>query len=108
MSMIPRSPMVLMSSPGTVSVSVIVALRVWGSGLAADLQLAPAQVDPLGFELDIAIVRKAELAVDGQAAQRRRIDVEDDFHVAADRDGVAFARHLPAGPGGRIGPAHSS
>jgi hypothetical protein len=76
-----------------------------GLGLAADLQLATAQVDPLGGKLEVAVVGEPELAVDGQAAQRRGADVEHDLEVAGDRDRVAFARHLAAGPGGRIGPA---
>ena len=54
-----------------------------GIGFAADRQLAAVQVDPLGVEPDIGVVRKAELAVDRQAAQRRRIDVEDDFRARA-------------------------
>jgi hypothetical protein len=58
-SMMPRSPIVLMSSPGTLSVSVMVALWVCGPGLAADLQLAAAQVDPLGRQLEVALVGEA-------------------------------------------------
>ncbi len=77
-----------------------------GFGLAADLQLAAPQVDPLGVEPDVAIVREAELAVDRQAAQRGRIDVQDHVDVAGDDDGIAFAGHFPVGPGGGIGPAH--
>ena len=66
-----------------------------GLGLAADGQLAACNIDPLGLELDIEIVRKAELAVDRQAAQRRRTDVEDHCPCPGrDRHRVAFARHL--------------
>ena len=76
-----------------------------GLGLAADVELAALHIDPLGRQREIAIVRKAELAVDRQAAQRRRTDVENDVLVPADRHRVAFARHLAVGPGRRIRPA---
>ncbi len=76
-----------------------------GMGLAADVQLAARQIDPVGLQLEIAGVREAELAVDGQAAQRRRTDVEDDVLVPADRHRVAFAWDLAIGPGRRIRPA---
>ncbi len=70
-----------------------------GLGLAADVQLAAGQVDPLGRQLQILVVGEAELAVDGQAAERRRTDVEDDVPVPADGHRLARARHLAARPG---------
>ena len=76
-----------------------------GLGFAADVQFAARHIDPLGRQIEIAIVRKAELAVDRQTAQRRRTDVEDDVLAPANRHRVIRARHLPVGPGRRIGPA---
>ena len=58
----------------------MVALRVWGPGFGADLQL-PVQHDPLGGQFKVGIVCEAEFAVDGHTAQRRRADVEDHFLV---------------------------
>ena len=66
--MIPRSPMpVMTSSSGTLSVRVMVALRVWGLASLPIGQLA-VQHDPLGGQLEVGVVREAELAVDRQAA----------------------------------------
>ena len=70
----------MMSSSLTLLVRVMVALRVWGPGFGADLQLA-VQHDPLGGQFKVGIVCEGELAVDGQTAQRRRADVEDHFLV---------------------------
>jgi hypothetical protein len=69
-----------------------------GIGLAADRQLAAAQVDPVGLEPEIAIVGKAELAVDrsgcaAPAAATSRTTV----HVARDRHRIAGDRHLAVG-----------
>src|SRR5690606_26198898 len=74
--------------------------------LAADMQLA-VQYDPVGDQLDIAIVREAELAVDRQAAKRGRADIEHHFPVSVDDDGLAFTRYPAVGPGRRIGPKRS-
>jgi hypothetical protein len=77
-----------------------VALR-----LAADLQFAASQIDPLGGEVDVAIISEAELAVDGEAAQRWGRDVEDDAAVARNGHRVAGTRHLAIGPGLGVRPA---
>src|SRR5690606_22853253 len=77
-----------------------------GLALAADLE-CPAEQNPLGRELEILVIRKAEPAVDMHAIERRRTDVEDDVHACGDRDDVAFLGHRPAGPRGRIGPQPS-
>src|SRR5690606_30708075 len=71
--------------------------------LVTDLQL-PAQQYPLGGELEIRVVGKAELAVDIHAMQRRRTDIEDDVQTRADSDYVTLLGNGPAGPGGWIGP----
>src|SRR5690606_507348 len=71
--------------------------------LTTDLQL-PAQQNPLGRELEILVVGKAELAVDIHAIQRRRADVEDDVQTRADRNYVTFLRKRPSGPRSWIGP----
>ena len=76
-SMMPRSPMPIISSSFTLSVRVMVALRVCGPGLSADLQL-PVNHDPLGGELQIRRVGKTELAHDRESTQRRRAHIEDD------------------------------
>ena len=92
-------PIPLMSSPLTLSVRVMVALRVWGWPFRADLQLA-VQHDPLGGQFEVLIVREAQLAVDRQTVQRRRTDIEDDVHVLADGDNGVFGGHLLVGPSG--------
>ena len=82
--MMPRSPMpAMMSSPFTLSVKVMVALRVWGLASVPICQLA-VQHDPLGGELQVGVVREGELAVDRHAAQSRRADVQDHFLVTGD------------------------
>src|SRR5690606_39853398 len=45
-----------------------------GPVLAADVQLAAAQVDPLALDTDVDVVGDGQPAVDRQAAQGRRID----------------------------------
>src|SRR5690606_13892021 len=67
---------------------------------------AAAKVDPLGRKADIAIVGKPELAVDGQAAQRRGRDVEHHVHISRDGDLVTRRGYAPVRPGRGIGPAH--
>ena len=74
-----------------------------GARFAADGELA-VQHDPFGGQLQVGIVRKSELAIDGHTAERGRTDVEDHFFVARDRDLVACDRHLAVWPGVRIGP----
>ena len=74
-------------------------------GLAADVELAALQINPVGLQLRIEIVREAELAMNRQTAQGRGIDVEDNVLVPTDRHRAACARHLPVGPGRGIGPA---
>ena len=102
--MMPRSPMpAMMSSPLHVVGEGDGGLAGVGLGFGADRQLA-VQHDPLGGQLQVGVVREGELAVDGQAAQRRRADVEDHFLVLGDRDLVACGRHLVVRPGGGIGP----
>ena len=61
--MIPRSPIVSMSSPGTLLVRVMVALRLWGLGFRTNLQL-PVHHDPLGGQFKIFIICEAQFAVD--------------------------------------------
>src|SRR6202049_4640364 len=108
MSMIPRSTRSLatvaagtpMSSPLTLSVSVMVALRV-GPGFGADFQFT-VHHDPLGGQLEVGRVGEAELAVNRQAVQCRRADVEGDGLARGDGDLVARTRHLSVRPGGRI------
>ena len=76
-----------------------------GMGLAADVELAAGQIDPVGPQLEVPVVGEAEPALDRQAAQGRRTDVEDEAPVARDGHRVAFARDLAVGPGLGIGPA---
>src|SRR5690606_18153269 len=54
---------------------------------------------------EVGVVRERELAVDRQAAERRRADVEDDVLVLRDDDLVAGGGHLAVRPRGRIGPS---
>jgi hypothetical protein len=65
----------------------------------ADFELT-MQHDPLGGQLEVAIIRKAELALDIDAIQSRRADVEHDVHACTDRDDVTRPWNGPAGPGG--------
>jgi hypothetical protein len=74
-----------------------------GAGFAADGQLA-VQHDPFGGQLQVGVVREGELAVDGQAAQWRRADVQHHVLVLADDDLVTGGRHFLVRPGGWIGP----
>ena len=74
-----------------------------GLGFGADFQF-PVHEDRLGGQLDVGFVREAEFAVDSQAAQRRRTDVEEHILAFFNGDRVPCAGHLPVRPGGRIGP----
>ena len=62
-----------------------------GFGFRANLQL-PVHHDPLGGQFEILVVREAQFAVDRQAVQRRRTDVEDDVHVLLNGDHGVFGR----------------
>ena len=94
MSMIPRSlrsfvpPIPLISSSLTLSVRVMVALRVWG------LASVPISSSPCTMIHSVvssrSIVCEAQFAVDRQTAQRRRTDVEEHIHVRSNGDLVAF------------------
>jgi hypothetical protein len=78
-----------------------------GPGFGADFQFA-VQHDPLGGEFEVGIVREAEFAFDGQTAERRRTDVEDDVLARWNRDLVTCAGHASVWPRGRIRPARLS
>src|SRR4029078_6811385 len=61
--------------------------------------------DPLGGQLQILVIREAEHAVELDAMQRRRTDVEDDVLILLNGDHVVFGGHPLVRPGGRIRPA---
>ena len=48
------------------------------------------QHDPLGGQLEVGVVREGELAVNGQAAQRRRADME---YASQDEVRILALRH---------------
>src|SRR6185312_931311 len=75
-----------------------------GFGFRANLQ-RPVHHDPLGGQLQILVIREAERAVQLEAMQRRRTDVEDNVHVLRNGDHVVLGGHLLVRPGGRIRPA---
>src|SRR5690606_11758349 len=54
--------------------------------------------------LEVCIVREAELAVDGQTAQRGRADVEHHLLVSCNDDLLACDGHLAVWPASRIRP----
>jgi hypothetical protein len=60
--------------------------------------------DPLGGQFKISIVREAQFAVEPYTVERKRTDIEDNFNVFSNGDGVAFAGHLAVRPGGWIRP----
>ena len=74
------------------------------SGFGANLQFA-VQHDPLGAQLEVLVVGEGEFAVDRQATQRRRADVEEDVLARGNGDLVACDRYLAVWPGGGIRPA---
>jgi hypothetical protein len=75
-----------------------------GAGRGADFQF-PTQRDPLGGQFKVAIVCKAEFAVDSQTAQRRRTDVEDYFFARWNGDLVPAPGHASVWPGVNIRPS---
>jgi hypothetical protein len=79
-------------------------LACMGPGFGADFQF-PVQQDPLGGQFKVSVVGEAEFAVDRQAAQHRRTDVEDDVLARCNGDLVTCAGHASVWPGGRIRPA---
>src|SRR4029077_11186266 len=67
-------------------------LACMGPGFGADFQF-PVHHDPLGGQFEVGIVGETEFAVDRQAGQRRRTDVEDDVLVPGNGDLVACLGH---------------
>ena len=75
-----------------------------GLVFGANLQFAEHQ-DPFGRQRQVGLIRKHQFAVDGQAVQGRRTDIQQHLLVTGNRHLVTGSWHLVVGPGGRIGPA---
>src|SRR5690606_9132406 len=75
-----------------------------GLGFGTDFQFA-VHHDPLSVQRQVGFIGEAQLAVDGETVECRRVDVEDNGLARRDLDQITCCRDLVVRPGGRIGPA---